>query len=211
MLIYEAGEALRFDEISIRAGLRGILNVMRHIGMLPALKIAKPCDAVCASTSWVRAPDSGIVTGKVEARAQRAKRSALAYSRSRSAMPKRPYRRRSTASSSAEVTCHSRTKAMRCSISALSQACRSGRPGRELRAVARYPTHSLEDDAHWTSITKDRNENGILSTNKNLYSTRRLVEAGEERGHEMPVINHKRCYMNITSHNPEHPLQRRSD
>ena len=43
---------------------------------------------------------------------------------------------------------------------------------------------------------------GILSTNKNLYSTRRLVEAGEERGHEMPVINHKRCYMNIMSSNP---------
>jgi len=43
---------------------------------------------------------------------------------------------------------------------------------------------------------------GILSTNKNLYSTRRLVEAGKERGHEMPVINHKHCYMNITSHHP---------
>ena len=42
----------------------------------------------------------------------------------------------------------------------------------------------------------------VLSTNRNLYSTRRLVEAGEMRGHEMPVINHKRCYMNITSHNP---------
>jgi len=43
---------------------------------------------------------------------------------------------------------------------------------------------------------------GILSTNKNLYSTKRLVEAGVERGHEMLVINHKRCYMNITSHSP---------
>ena len=42
----------------------------------------------------------------------------------------------------------------------------------------------------------------VLSTNRNLYSTKRLVEAGVERGHEMPVINHKRCYMNITSHNP---------
>ena len=42
----------------------------------------------------------------------------------------------------------------------------------------------------------------ILSTNKSLYSTQRLVEAGEERGHEMPVINHKRCYMNIMSHKP---------
>jgi ribosomal protein S6--L-glutamate ligase len=43
---------------------------------------------------------------------------------------------------------------------------------------------------------------GILSTNRNLYSTRRLVEAGQARGHTMRVINHKRCYMNITSHNP---------
>ena len=43
---------------------------------------------------------------------------------------------------------------------------------------------------------------GILSTNPRLYSTRRLVEAGVERGHVMSVINHKRCYMNITSHNP---------
>jgi ribosomal protein S6--L-glutamate ligase len=44
---------------------------------------------------------------------------------------------------------------------------------------------------------------GILSTNRNLYSTRRLVEAGEERGHDVRVINHKRCYMNIVSHNPQ--------
>jgi ribosomal protein S6--L-glutamate ligase len=43
----------------------------------------------------------------------------------------------------------------------------------------------------------------ILSTNRNLYSTRRLLEAGEERGHETLVVNHKRCYMNIVSHNPE--------
>jgi ribosomal protein S6--L-glutamate ligase len=42
----------------------------------------------------------------------------------------------------------------------------------------------------------------VLSTNKELYSTRRLVEAGIERGHEMPVINHKRCYMNIVSSSP---------
>ena len=42
----------------------------------------------------------------------------------------------------------------------------------------------------------------VLSTNKSLYSTRRLIEAGKERGHEMPVVNHKHCYMNITSHKP---------
>ena len=43
---------------------------------------------------------------------------------------------------------------------------------------------------------------GILSTNRNLYSTRRLLEAGTERGHEVRIINHKRCYMNITTHSP---------
>ena len=43
---------------------------------------------------------------------------------------------------------------------------------------------------------------GILSTNSKLYSTRRMVEAGQERGHTMRIIDHKRCYMNITSHKP---------
>lgn len=67
VLIYEAGEALRFDEVSIRAGLRGILNVMRHIGMLPKRKDAKQVTPVIAkSTSWVRAPDSGIVSAKIK-------------------------------------------------------------------------------------------------------------------------------------------------
>ena len=33
---------------------------------------------------------------------------------------------------------------------------------------------------------------GILSTNTNLSSTRRLVEAGEARGHDRPVYNHIR-------------------
>lgn len=44
---------------------------------------------------------------------------------------------------------------------------------------------------------------GILSRNKKLYSTRRLVEAAEKRGHEPRVIDALRCYMNITSHRPE--------
>jgi ribosomal protein S6--L-glutamate ligase len=44
---------------------------------------------------------------------------------------------------------------------------------------------------------------GILSRNPNLYSTRRLVEAAEQRGHEVRVIDSLRCYMNITSRHPE--------
>ena len=42
----------------------------------------------------------------------------------------------------------------------------------------------------------------ILSRNKNLYSTSRLVEAGNKRGYNVRVIDYMRCYMNITSSKP---------
>ncbi|MHA7832913.1 MAG: 30S ribosomal protein S6--L-glutamate ligase [Algiphilus sp.] len=44
---------------------------------------------------------------------------------------------------------------------------------------------------------------GILSRNRQLYSTKRLVEAAENRGHEVQVIDALRCYMNIVPHKPE--------
>lgn len=43
---------------------------------------------------------------------------------------------------------------------------------------------------------------GILSRNAKLYSTRRLVEAAEARGHEAKVVDVLSCYMNITSSKP---------
>ncbi|WP_130536540.1 30S ribosomal protein S6--L-glutamate ligase [Thiomicrorhabdus indica] len=43
----------------------------------------------------------------------------------------------------------------------------------------------------------------ILSRGPELYSTQRLVEAAENRGHEVKVIDALRCYMNINSVNPE--------
>lgn len=68
VLIYEAGEALRFDELSIRAGLRGVLNVMRSIGMLPARRppVREVSPVLARSTSWARAPASGIVSTRVQ-------------------------------------------------------------------------------------------------------------------------------------------------
>ena len=42
----------------------------------------------------------------------------------------------------------------------------------------------------------------ILSRNKNLYSTKRLIEAAEQKGHEVQVVDVLRCYMNITSMRP---------
>ncbi len=43
---------------------------------------------------------------------------------------------------------------------------------------------------------------GILSRRASLYSTSRLREAAEARGHEVQVVDYLRCYMNITSQKP---------
>lgn len=51
ILLYEAGEGLRFDEVSARTGVMGILRVMRHLGMVKAKGIAKPQVAPMRSSS----------------------------------------------------------------------------------------------------------------------------------------------------------------
>ncbi|MFW2373701.1 MAG: 30S ribosomal protein S6--L-glutamate ligase [Gammaproteobacteria bacterium] len=43
----------------------------------------------------------------------------------------------------------------------------------------------------------------ILSRNSKLYSTRRLIEAAKQRGHEVRVLDVLHCYMDITSHSPK--------
>ncbi|MGE3319622.1 MAG: 30S ribosomal protein S6--L-glutamate ligase [Candidatus Berkiella sp.] len=43
---------------------------------------------------------------------------------------------------------------------------------------------------------------GILSRDPKLYSTRRLVEAAEQRGHEVRTVDVLKCYMNITANQP---------
>ena len=60
IMVYEAGEALRFDELSIRIGLRGVINVMRELGMLTLKRKPPKPSAILRSTSWVRASSSGI-------------------------------------------------------------------------------------------------------------------------------------------------------
>lgn len=63
VILYEAGEALRYDEFSIRAGVKGIINVMREIGMLNKRKgSGKQVRLFIARQSgWVRASESGFV------------------------------------------------------------------------------------------------------------------------------------------------------
>ena len=57
VLVYEGGEALRYDETAIRLDVCGILRVMRELGMLH-----EPSPPLVALSSvWVRAPRSGIL------------------------------------------------------------------------------------------------------------------------------------------------------
>ena len=62
ILLYEAGEALRFDELSIRIGTRGILRVMQRLEMLKSSRIkendVKPFFS--RSSKWIRAHESGL-------------------------------------------------------------------------------------------------------------------------------------------------------
>lgn len=44
---------------------------------------------------------------------------------------------------------------------------------------------------------------GILSRGPKLYSTKRLVEAAKERGHDVMVVDVLKCFMNINSTKPE--------
>ncbi len=67
ILVYEAGEALRFNEDCIRVGIRGILHVMHELGMLKAgpVRIGRVEPIVVKSSHWVRAPISGIVRAMI--------------------------------------------------------------------------------------------------------------------------------------------------
>lgn len=64
VIVYEAGEALRFDETAIRGGVHGVHRVLQRLGMLskrerPAKrKLREP--TVALGSRWVRAPQSGI-------------------------------------------------------------------------------------------------------------------------------------------------------
>jgi predicted deacylase len=63
MLLYEAGEGLRFDEYGARTGVMGILRVMHELGMIGAKGIAKPRvkPILCRKSSWLRAPAGGLI------------------------------------------------------------------------------------------------------------------------------------------------------
>ncbi|SEO89542.1 succinylglutamate desuccinylase/aspartoacylase family protein [Aquisalimonas asiatica] len=68
VVTYEGGEALRFDETAIRAGLQGVIRVMRHLGMLPPSRRRRPTPEpqyVSDASSWMRAGQDGLFRASV--------------------------------------------------------------------------------------------------------------------------------------------------
>ena len=63
VLLYEAGEGLRFDELSARAGVAGILRVMHAMGMIPRKGVTRPRVAPLQAerSSWLRSPAGGLL------------------------------------------------------------------------------------------------------------------------------------------------------
>ncbi len=80
VLLYEAGEALRFDEVAIRAGVRGVLEVMTELGMRGKSNKQRKSETLIANTSrWVRAAQSGILRSLVATGARVETGDLLAY------------------------------------------------------------------------------------------------------------------------------------
>lgn len=66
VLLYEAGEALRFESLAVTAGVRGILNVLGAVGMIKRTIKRRPHVTVEAETShWVRATRSGLIRNPI--------------------------------------------------------------------------------------------------------------------------------------------------
>ncbi|MEN8750658.1 succinylglutamate desuccinylase/aspartoacylase family protein [Marivita sp.] len=63
VLLYEAGEALRFDEMAIRAGVSGILRVLKDQSMIPSkgISTARRKPLLSKSSRWLRAPQGGLL------------------------------------------------------------------------------------------------------------------------------------------------------
>ena len=66
VMVFEGGEALRFDELAIRAGVKGILRVLKAMGMILGRQVEPPRTKPLFSTSttWLRAPAGGILQAR---------------------------------------------------------------------------------------------------------------------------------------------------
>ena len=69
-LVYEAGEALHIDDLSVDHGVRGVINVLQGMDMLSGEVAAKPTEMipkpVFSATKWLRSPEGGMLISEVK-------------------------------------------------------------------------------------------------------------------------------------------------
>lgn len=74
----------------------------------------------------------------------------------------------------------------------------------EQKYLLGQPTIESLKDLYQNAInTKAGLRIGLLASNPELYSNKRIMEAGEMRGHEMTFLNIKECYMKLDATKPE--------
>jgi ribosomal protein S6--L-glutamate ligase len=74
----------------------------------------------------------------------------------------------------------------------------------EQKYLLGQPTNDILKNLYKTSdVSKTGLRIGLLASNPDLYSNKRIMEAGEMRGHEMHFLNIKECYMKLDATNPE--------
>ena len=61
IIVYEAGESLRFDQHGIEEGINGALRLMHHLKMIDFSPKPKVENKIIFSTSWVRAKHAGLI------------------------------------------------------------------------------------------------------------------------------------------------------
>lgn len=61
LLVYEAGEAMRFDENAISVGYNGVINVMRHVDLLPKAPTQEVKAIFSQNENWIVSHTGGIL------------------------------------------------------------------------------------------------------------------------------------------------------
>ena len=78
ILVYEAGESLRFDESGIRIGIDGTLRLMKHLGMIDEAPTSMPTK-MKRKSGWVRAKNAGLFHPAFQLGAEVEKKQILGY------------------------------------------------------------------------------------------------------------------------------------
>jgi len=74
----------------------------------------------------------------------------------------------------------------------------------EQKFVLGQPSNEKLKEYYYTESSEKKGLRiGVLASNPELYSNKRIMEAGEMRGHEMHFLNLKYCYMKLDADTPE--------